>query len=295
MVEKSKSFQIVANIILSILSATCIIPFILLLVSSLTGEKTLLNYGYSFFTTDWSIDAYKYILTNAGQIMHGYLISFIVTIVGTVLSLTVTTLYAYPLSRKNLPGKTFFSFFLFFTMLFSGGLIPSYMMWTQLFHVKNTLFALIFPNLLMSAFYVIMMRTYFNTTIPDAVLEAARIDGAGEFKILVKIVLPISVPIITTLVLLIGLGYYNDWLNGLYYTNDERYFSLQVLLNKMLMDTQFLMSGVTTKADVNMAMKTPTTSIKMAVAMMGALPIMILYPFFQKYFVKGIVIGAVKG
>jgi putative aldouronate transport system permease protein len=139
------------------------------------------------------------------------------------------------------------------------------------------------------------MRTYFNTTIPDAVLEAARIDGAGEFKILVKIVLPISVPIITTLVLLIGLGYYNDWLNGLYYTNDERYFSLQVLLNKMLMDTQFLMSGVTTKADVNMAMKTPTTSIKMAVAMMGALPIMILYPFFQKYFVKGIVIGAVKG
>ncbi|MDG0808829.1 carbohydrate ABC transporter permease [Cohnella rhizosphaerae] len=168
-------------------------------------------------------------------------------------------------------------------------------MWTQLFDVKNTIYALIFPNLLMNAFNVIMMRTYFTSNIPEAVTEAAKIDGAGEVRILLRIVLPMSVPIVTTLILFIGLGYWNDWLNGLYYISDKKLYSLQVLLNKMLLDTLFMMSGLGSKLQVNLGTNFPTTAIKMAIAVMGLLPILIVYPFFQKYFVKGIVVGAVKG
>lgn len=141
-----------------------------------------------------------------------------------------------------------------------------------------------------------MMRTYFNTNIPDAVIEAARIDGAGEFKILFRIVMPMSIPIIATLALLVGLGYWNDWLNGLYYINQDSLYSIQVLLNRMLMDVQFLMSNTNAAQNLqNQDFVLPSTGIKMAVAVMGALPILIVYPFFQRYFIKGIVIGAVKG
>ncbi|MDI9481665.1 MAG: carbohydrate ABC transporter permease, partial [Bacillota bacterium] len=192
-------------------------------------------------------------------------------------------------------GRNIFAFFIFFTMLFSGGLIPSYIMWTQAFGIKNTIAALIIPNLLMNAFNVIMMRTYFTTNIPEAVIEAARIDGAGEFRILVKIVLPMSVPILTTLTLFIGLAYWNDWLNGLYYINNKDLYSIQVLLNKMLLDSLFMMRGLSSKLHVDMVINMPSNGIKMAVAIMGVIPIMLVYPFLQKYFIKGIVIGAVKG
>ena len=294
MVERKKGFQIAANIIMILLAALCIIPFVLLVMSSVTDESALLKNGYSFFPAKFSFDAYKTLLVDSGSIIRGYIISIFVTIVGTVANLTLTTLFAYPLSRKDLPGKGFFAFVIFFTMLFNGGLVPSYMMWTGVFHIKNTLAALIVPNLMMGAFYVIMMRTYFTTNIPDAVLEAARIDGAGEFKILLRVVLPMSKPIIATLALLVGLSYWNDWLNGLYYINNDQYYSIQVLLNKMLLDVQYLMSGAAGGA-MNQNITLPATGIKMAVAVMGALPILIFYPFFQKYFVKGIVIGAVKG
>ena len=294
MVERNKSFQIAANVIMILLSVMCIVPFILLIMSSITKENILLKYGYSFWPREISFDAYKTLLVDSGSIVRGYIISALVTVVGTVANLTLTTLFAYPLSRKELPGKAFFSFVIFFTMLFNGGLVQSYMMWTGIFHIKNTIWALIVPNLLMGAFYVIMMRTYFTTNIPDAVIEAARIDGAGEWRILAKIVLPMSTPIIATLALLVGLGYWNDWLNGLYYINNDKLYSIQVLLNKMLLDVQYLMSGASGGA-LTQNITLPATGIKMAVAVMGALPILVVYPFFQKYFVKGIVIGAVKG
>lgn len=295
MVDRKRGFKICANAVMVLLSLFCILPFILLIVSSVTDEKALLHNGYSFFTTDISLAAYKYLLVDSTSILRGYLISFFVTVVGTCMSLLLTTLFAYPLSRKDLPGRRVFSFILFFTMLFNGGLVPSYIMWTQMFHIKNTIFALLVPNLLMGAFYVIMMRTYLTTNIPDAVIEAARIDGAGEFKILWKIVLPMSIPIMATLALLVGLNYWNDWLNGLYYISTDKLYSIQVLLNQMLLDSLFTMSGMSTKLNVDLVGTMPTTGIKMAVAVLGALPILILYPFFQKYFVKGIVIGAVKG
>ena len=204
----------------------------------------------------------------------------------------LTTLFAYPLSRKNMPGRNVFSFFIFFTMLFNGGLVPTYIMWTQVFHIKNTLFALIVPGLLMNAFNVIMMRTYLTTNIPEEVIEAAKADGAGEFRILLQIVVPMAKPILATLTLLIGLGYWNDWLNGLYYITDDSLFSIQVLLKKMLDNVEMIRNAASSGAA---AMQMPSTSIRMAVAVIGALPILMVYPFFQKYFVKGIIVGAVKG
>ena len=296
MVDKGKTFQVAANLIMIVLTLFCLLPFLLLIISSITQENALVRNGYNFFPEQIDFAAYKYLLVDSTSIVRGYILSAFVTVTGTVANLAVTTLFAYPLSRRDLPGRAFISFFLFFTMLFNGGLVPSYIMWTQTFHIKNTIAALLFPNLMMGAFYVIMMRTYFTTNIPEAVIEAARIDGAGELTILVRVVLPMSVPIIVTLALLVGLGYWNDWLNGLYYINEDRLYSIQVLLNKMLMDVQFLMSNTNAAQSLqNQDIALPSTGIKMAVAVMGALPVLVIYPFFQKYFVKGIVIGAVKG
>lgn len=270
----------------------CLLPFLLLIVSSFTDEATLIRDGYSFFPQKLSLNAYRYLLVDSTAIVRGYLISITVTVIGTIANLLITVMFAYPLSRRDLPMRNFFAFFLFFTMLFNGGLVPTYMMWTQTFHIKNTLFALLIPGLLMSAFNVIMMRTYINSNIPDAVIEAARIDGAGEFRLLLQIVLPMSLPIVATLALLAGLAYWNDWLNGLYYITDDRLFSIQVILNRMLTKTEMLKQAATTGVSMG---PMPEIGIKMAVAVLGALPVLIVYPFFQRYFVKGIAIGAVKG
>lgn len=293
MVEKNKGFQTFLHIFMIILSLICILPFVLLIMSSITDENALLKFGYSFFPSKFSFNAYRYLLIDSTAILTGYMVSVLATVIGTLLNLVLTTLLAYPLSRKDLPGRNIFSFIVFFTMLFNGGLVPSYMMWTQIFHIKDTFAALVIPNLMLGAFYIIMMRTYFTSNIPDAVIEAARIDGAGEGRILLQVVLPMSMPILATLMLLVGLGYWNDWLNGLYYINNDRLYSIQVLLNKMLMSVEFMKTSASAGSLVGVQM--PSTGIKMAVAVMGALPMLIIYPFFQRYFVKGIVIGAVKG
>lgn len=216
-----------------------------------------------------------------------------VTVIGTLANIVLTTLFAYPLSRRDLPHRNVWSFIVFFTMLFNGGLVPSYIMWTQYFHIRNTYAALIVPSLMMGAFYVIMMRTNMSQNIPEEVLEAARIDGAGEWRILVKVVIPMSLPIIATLMLLVGLSYWNDWMNGLYYLTQKKYYTIQVLLTNMLQDLQVLLSS-SVASNVDMS-SMPSTSIKMAIAVVGAVPILCIYPFFQRYFVKGITIGAVKG
>ena len=295
MVGKQKGFQVLLNLILALVSLVCLIPLLLIISSSLTNEIALIQKGYSFIIHDLDFAAYRYLLVDSSNIIQGYGISLLVTALGTLSGLAITTLYAYAISRKDLPGRTIFSFLLFFTMLFNGGLVPSYMMWTQTFHIKNTLFAYLFPNLMMNGFFVIMMRTYITSTVPEAVIEAARIDGAGEGRTLVRIVLPIMLPVIATISLLVGLGYWNDWLNGLYYINTDTLYSIQVLLNKMLLDSLFTLNGSAGRLNLSVGSVTPTTSIKMAVAVLGALPILLIYPFFQQYFVRGITIGAVKG
>ena len=283
------------HIIMIILCLLCVLPFILLIVSSVTDEATLVKYGYSFVPAKISFAAYSYLFGSSNAIVRGYGITVLVTVVGTVLNLLLTTLFAYPLSRHDLPGREIFAFILFFSMLFNGGIVPSYVMWSQVFHIKNTIWALIVPNLMMNAFYIIMMRTNFNANIPDALIEAARIDGAGEWRILFSIILPISKPIMATVTLMVGLSYWNDWINGLYYITQDKYYSIQVLLNRMLQDVQFLKTSTLSSQSNALLSSLPSVGIKMAVAVMGILPVLIVYPFFLKYFVKGITIGAVKG
>lgn len=295
MVTKNKTGQVVLNIIFILLTIAALAPFLLLISSSLSSEAALAEYGYGFFPKEFSLNAYAYLFKSSGQIIRGYGITILVTVIGTTVSVLMTTLFAYPLSRKELPFRYGFSFFVFFTMLFNGGLVPTYMMWTQTFHIKNTLWALIVPGLLMNAFYVIMMRSFFTANIPDALIEAARIDGAGEYKILWRVVLPLSKPMMATIALMIGLGYWNDWMNSLYYVTDEKLYSIQAILNTIITNIQFLTSGqnsVSSNVDVS---KLPSVSIRMAIAVVGVLPVLCIYPFFQKYFVKGIVVGGVKG
>lgn len=295
MVENNRVFQTVTNIILILLCIFCVLPFLILFSSSITSETTLVREGYSLLPKDIDWSAYQYLLTGSNKIIRGYIITVAITVVGTSLNLMLTTLFAYPLSRKDMPHRNVFAFIVFFTMLFNGGIVPSYIMWSRYLHISNTYLALILPNLLMSAFYIIMMRTYFQSNIPEAVIEAGRIDGANEITVLLKVVLPMSKPIMATIVLLVGLQYWNDWTNGLYYINQDKYYSIQVLLNRMLQDVQFLMSSAASGNTSELAKDIPSVSLKMAVAVMGALPVLCIYPFFQKYFVQGIVVGAVKG
>ena len=294
MVEKNKGFQVGAHIVMIILSLCCI--FLLLIVSSITDEQELIRNGYTLFPKALSLNAYQYMFKSSNKIISAYGITILSTVVGTVCGLSMTILMAYPLSRRDLPGRNGLAFYVFFTMLFSGGLVPTYIMYTRYIKVRNTIWALIIPSLVVNAFYVIMMRTYFSTNIPEAIIEAARIDGAGEFRILLTIVLPMSVPMVATMTLLIGLSYWNDWKNGLYYLQQNKsLYSIQVLLNDMLRDVQALKSGMDAAAAAEITANMPSTGIKMAIAVVGVLPVLIVYPFFQKYFVKGITIGAVKG
>ncbi len=296
MVEKNKGFQVGAHIVMAILSLCCIFPFLLLIMSSITDEQELIRNGYTLFPKALSLNAYQYMFKSSNKIISAYGITILSTVVGTVCGLSMTILMAYPLSRRDLPGRNGLAFYVFFTMLFSGGLVPTYIMYTRYIKVSNTIWALIIPSLVVNAFYVIMMRTYFSTNIPEAVIEAARIDGAGEFRILLTIVLPMSIPMVATMTLLIGLSYWNDWKNGLYYLQQNKsLYSIQVLLNDMLRDVQALKSGMDAAAAAEITANMPSTGIKMAIAVVGVLPVLIVYPFFQKYFVKGITIGAVKG
>ncbi len=296
MVEKNKGFQVGAHIVMAILSLCCIFPFLLLIMSSITDEQELIRNGYTLFPKALSLNAYQYMFKSSNKIISAYGITILSTVVGTVCGLSMTILMAYPLSRRDLPGRNGLAFYVFFTMLFSGGLVPTYIMYTRYIKVSNTIWALIIPSLVVNAFYVIMMRTYFSTNIPEAVIEAARIDGAGEFRILLTIVLPMSIPMVATMTLLIGLSYWNDWKNGLYYLQQNKsLYSIQVLLNDMLRDVQALKSGMDAAAAAEITANMPSTGIKMAIAVVGVLPVLVVYPFFQKYFVKGITIGAVKG
>lgn len=294
--KREKIAQAVFHLVFIGICLTVIIPFLLVFMSSITEENELIRNGYRFWPGKFSFAAYEYIFRSSTALVRAYGISLLITVVGTILGLSIVTLYAYPLSRPEFKGKNLFTFIAFFTMLFNGGLVSSYLTWTRLLNVKNSIAALIFPFLLMNAFNVILMKNFFKANIPSELIEAARIDGAGEFGIFFRIVLPLSTPILATVGLFVAISYWNDWMNGLYFiTKRTDLFSLQNYLNRMLTDIQFLNSSANKVSSYTQGVKMPATSIKMALAVVGVVPIMVLYPFFQRYFVKGITIGAVKG
>jgi putative aldouronate transport system permease protein len=293
-VPRGKNIQQICIItILGIVAVFCILPFLLLVTTSLTDNNTILREGYSLFPSKYSLFAYEYLMINADSVFRAYGITVLVTAAGTVVSLAIMALLAYPLSRKELRHRGAWTFFVFFTMLFNGGLVPTYMVYTQLINIKNTLFAYFLPFLLVKAFYVLLMRTFF-AGIEHSLIESAEIDGAGEWRIFLRIVIPLSYPVLATVGLFQAVAYWNDWFNGMIFITDGRLYSLQNLLNRILLDIQFLTTStmvVATDEGANI----PTASVRMALAVIGVAPMLIIYPFFQKYFVKGLTVGAVKG
>jgi len=289
-----KKFSLAATLILGVLSVLTLMPIVLIFIASITGEKALLSNGYSYFPESISFDSYLYLLNQGATIFRAYGITILVTLIGTVGGVLITTMLAYPMSRKKFKYRNALSFFVFFTMLFSGGIVASYMMWSNIFHIKDTIWALIIPNYLVMGFNVFLARNYYANNIPDAIIESAEIDGAGEFRTFWKIVFPLSVPTIATISLFTAIVYWNDWINGLYYLTTPKYYGIQNLLIKIMNNVNFLKSG--SSNFVGLAnIKLPGTSVRMAMAVIGILPILIVYPFVQKYLIKGVVVGAIKG
>lgn len=292
---ESKTFNRVATIILSVLVIIALLPIVLIVIASFTDETALLRDGYSFFPAAFSTDAYYYMVKQGAVIVRAYGVSFLITTVGTVGSIVLTTMLAYPMSRKSFKYANVLSFFVFFTMLFNGGIVPSYIMWTRFFHIKNTIWALLIPNYLVTAFNVILVKNFYANNVPDALVEAAQIDGASEMQIFYKIMFPLARPVVATVALFTGLCYWNDWTNGLYYVDNEKYYSIQLLLIKIMNNIQGLKANSSVAMLGTGAVDLPGTSVRMAMAFIGILPILLIYPFVQKYLVEGVVIGAVKG
>ena len=295
MAGKGKGFRIFSNILMIVLSLACILPFVLLLSSSVTSDDTILKYGYSFLPRDVDFAAYRFLFMGSTKIIKAYGLTILVTAVGMTTNIFLTMMLGYLLSRKDLPGRAFFSFFIFFTMLFSGGMIPSYIVWSRFMKVSDTLFGLICPNLLLSAFNVILMRTYFTTNVPIELQEAAEMDSCTQIGILFRICIPLSKPMISTLSLFSALAYWNDWINGIYYLPRRTdLYTIQLVLNVMQSNAQFLKDNANAQLG-EFAKSIPTLGIRMAIAVISVVPIMIAYPFFQKAFVRGIVVGGIKG
>ncbi len=292
MITRNKVFIFCMYFVMAFLSVACLFPFLLLFMSSITSEASLAVNGYSLFPKEFSLGAYEYLWTMKESILRSFCISIFVTVVGTVTNVALTTLFAYPLARKSLPGRNIISMFLFFTMLFNGGMVPTYMVYTNLIHIKNTIWALIVPYLLMNAFFIINMRTYINTNISDELIEAAMLDGSSEINTLTKIVLPLCRPMIGTIALMSTIAYWNNWTNGIYFLSTDDLYGIQNFLNEVISNAAFLASHSSGSA---MSVQIPTVGVRMAIAVIAVIPVLLVYPFFQKSFVKGITLGSVKG
>lgn len=294
-IQDEKGFHYFALVVMIILAIYCVIPFILMLSVSFSSEAALAQ-GYKFFPQEFSLNAYQFLWVKRATIFRSYALTILVTVVGTAANLVLTSLFAYPLSRKDFKLRNVFAFILFFTMLFNGGMTASYIVWTQLFHIKNKIWAYILPGSLMGAMNVLMVRNYYNANIPYPIIEAARLDGANDLKIYTRIMVPLSKPVMTTVGLFAALGYWNNWTNGLYYITDPKLYTIQVYLKKLMDSIQFLKtSDMVDEAAKLAAMSLPTESARMAIAIIAILPILCVYPFIQGELIKGMVVGGVKG
>ena len=294
-IKEDLPIRIIAHIVIGLFGLSTIIPFVIMLSASFSSEASIVANGYRLLPQDFSLTAYKYIMLKSAEILRAYGITVFITVVGTGVHVLIAASLGYSLSRKDLPFRKFFIFYVVFTMLFNGGLVPTYLIYTQYLHIKNTIWALIVPTLLLNGFTVLLMKTYFSSSIPFELIESGRLDGAGEIRIFWMIVLPLAKPILVTVGLLGALNYWNDWFNGLIYLTKPELFSLQNILNRIMTDIQFLKTtSIGSQSGLNIS-TLPSETVRMAMAAIGVVPILLLYPFFQKYFIKGIALGAVKG
>lgn len=290
-----KPTNVVINIFLAICSFLSVIPFIFVVIISLTDEHALAMNGYRFIPEKWSLYAYKYIVEAGENIIRSYGVTIIVTIAGTMLGLLLTGTYAYALSRKTYAYRKFFTTVITIPMMFSGGMIANYLIVTKVLMLKDTVWALILP-LCLNSFNIIVLRTFFKTSIPDSVVESAKIDGASEWKLFFKIIIPMALPGLATIGLFLTLGYWNDWFNAMMYMDSKDWIPLQYLLIQIETSIDWLASNKSMMGvdGITAAANLPKETIKMAIVVISTLPIIFAYPFFQRYFVNGLTIGSVK-
>ena len=287
----SKLFYILAYVSVGLMALICIIPFIVLISGSFTSENYIRTQGYSLFINEFSTKAYELIFRNPVTVFRAYGISILITGVGTILGTLLITMTAYVICRKDFKYRNHFSFFFYFTTLFNGGMVSTYIFYIQYLKLKDSLWALILPGLF-NVFYLLIMRS-FVYTIPPSLIEASKIDGAGEYRIFFRVVFPLLKPGLATVGLFMALGYWNDWYNAMLYINSNTKFPLQYMLYNLLQQTQAL-ARIASQSGISVA-DLPSNSLKMAMAIVATGPILLVYPFVQKYFVKGITVGSVKG
>lgn len=288
--------EVIINIILGLFCLACVLPFIFVVIISFSSQNSIREIGFSFVPKEWSLSAYKYIMDLGAQLWVSYFNSFFVTILGTVLSVLMCVLYSYALFRKDFKYRRFFTFFSFFTMLFGGGLAPTYMVCKNMLGLSDNYAALIVP-MLVNPFNIIIMRTFFQSSVPTELIESAAIDGSGEYNTLFKIIVPISKPGIATVALLNALAYWNEWFIPMLYIKKAHYIPLQYLLMKMQNQADFLVrnAGVL-GAEASKIMNTiPQDTLRMALVVLIVIPIACAYPFFQRFIISGLTIGSVKG
>ena len=290
----SKKADFIINVIFFLWALACVLPLLLVVVVSFSSEQSIFQNGYSFFPSEWSLAAYEFFFKLGDQLVRSYAITIFVTAAGTLFSLAITAMFAYVLSRSDYAYNRIFTLLLLFTMLFNGGIVATYMVNTQWLKMGDSLSALIFPMSL-NAFYVIVLRTFYKS-IPMEIIEAARIDGAGEFKTFFRIVLPLSKPGLATIGMFTTIAYWNDWFLGMLYIIYQKKYPVQTLLWSMQNSLEFMkQSSANALEYAEMAASAPTDSGRMALTVLVVLPVLLAYPFFQKYFVKGLTVGGVKG
>ena len=299
---KKKSFNslsapsnIALHTVFILFSLACILPILLILSVSLTDEAALTEYGYHFIPKVFTLSAYEHLFRDSRMLLQAYGMTILVTALGSFINVTIMTLYAYPLSREDFPFKKAFNFYLLLPMLLTGGLVASYMINVTVLNIKNTLWALLLPSL-GGGFNIFVMRTYFKENIPSELIDATRIDGAGEFRTFFQIVLPIIIPIIATMLLFNVFAFWNNWQNSLLYVNTPRLYTLQYIMQQALLNLNFMKTNMTNDPNMGEAIKhLPVQSVRMAMVIVGVGPIVLAYPFFQRYFIQGLTQGSVKG
>ena len=292
----SNTSNVILNIIFLIMSLTCIIPVLLVVAISFSAEQSITEYGYRFIPKIFSMEGYTFLANQSKMILRALGISLFVTIVGTVLGVMLTTLMGYVLSRPNYKLNGFLTMVVFIPMVFNGGLVSTYFVVSQLLGLKNSVWALILP-LAVSSFNVIICRTFFKTTVPESLIESAKMDGASQLTIFSRIVLPISLPVLATIGLFLTFAYWNDWYQSMLYIDESKLLSLQALLNNIMANIQALAANAATLgvSSAEMIANMPKEAARMAIVVIIVLPIACAYPFFQKYFISGLTVGAVKG
>lgn len=292
--KKFEFSKLFINLLFIVLSLVVILPFLLVIVVSLTDEKSLTENGYQFIPSSFSLDAYRYLLDAPDILLRAYGVTFTVTIIGALAGLLLTAMTAYVISRQDYRYNRATTFYVFFTMLFSGGLVPSYILITQYLHLKDSLLALILP-ILLSPFNIMVMKG-FMSKIPLEIIESAKIDGAREFRIFFRIILPLSTPAPATLGLLISFTYWNEWFNAMLYIDDPNKVPLQLLLVRTLNSIEFLTTNSEFTGQLGIDLSSfPNSSARMAIAVLAGGPMLVIFPFFQRFFVKGLTVGSLKG